>query len=304
MNVFSYELDLLPQSVWHFFSATAEAKSNFVFLQEIGHFFTQKKYFTTRQGLDSFLVKITISGGGILEYNGHTEKVGVGHFFWIDCMESQHYYTDPNIGNWEVLWVHFSGATARGYYEAFCKAQIGCPVKKVPEGSPMQNLLETLINRVASGDSHESANQNLFDADIQISGILTQFMASCCSTKESAGELPASIPPIVQEIRSFLAANYDQKITLEFLANKYNLDPFYLQKQFKRHIGQSPSQYVIYLRMTHAKILMRTTGKQINEIAASVGIDNVSLFTRQFKKLEGVAPLQYRKNWSALWIDH
>ena len=297
MKVFSFELDLLPQSVWHFFSATPEAKNNLVFLQEIGHYFTQEKYFTTRQGLESFLVAVSVSGGGILEYNDHTIKVGVGQFFWIDCMERQHYHTDPDIGHWEVMWVHFNGITARAYYKAYRESQNGIPVKTIPDGSPIQSILETLIARIASGE-YKGLLRYGINEDIHISSVLTQLMVACCSPIESYEGRPTYIPPIIQSIRGFLNENFDRKITLENLASKYNLDPFYLQKQFKRYIGRSPSQYVIYLRMTQAKIMMRTTNRSINEIAAIVGIDNTSLFIRQFRKHEGKNPLQYRKDWS------
>ena len=60
----------------------------------------------------------------------------------------------------------------------------------------------------------------------------------------------------------------------------------HLQKQFKRYVGQSPTDYLICQRMLHAKELMRTTRKPIGEIAAMVGVTNLGYFTRQFKKQE------------------
>ena len=296
MNILTYELDLLPASSWHFFDATPTTKDHFVYLQEIGHFFAQKKYFTTRQGLDSFLVKLTLSGAGILEYEGHIQQVAQGHFFWIDCMQHQHYYTDPAVGHWDMIWVHFRGATARAYYEAFRKLNGDMPVGKLPEGSPMYTLHEMLLSRVSISDEYAFLEQNLFKTDIWASAILTQLMVSCISVTGSSNE-PVSIPAVVQEIRKYLAAHFDQKITLEHLAKIFNLDPFYLQKLFKRYIGQSPSQYIIYLRMAQAKLLMRTTASSISEIAYAVGIDNISHFTRQFKKFESMTPVQYRKIW-------
>jgi AraC-like DNA-binding protein len=103
---------------------------------------------------------------------------------------------------------------------------------------------------------------------------------------------------MIRDIRSYLTAHYNEKITLERLAARFNLDPYYLQKLFKRHIGQSPLEYIIYLRMTRARSLLRTSAMSISEVAYTVGIDNISHFARQFKKLEGVSPGQYRKFWS------
>lgn len=292
MNIISYELDFLPKSIWHHIDATAEAKANIVYLQEVGYFFTGENYYTKRQGLDSFLVKVVVSGGGILEYGGHTERVNAGQFFWIDCMNYQHYYTDPKEGHWDVIWVHFSGSPSRAYYEAFRKLSGGSAVGKLPAGSPVYKILDVLLNRFPSTEE----KQNFFEADLHNSGILTQLMIACVSAVGSGGE-SVHMPTGVQDIRKFLDANYDQKITLEDLSNKFNLDPYYLQKLFKRYTGQSPTQYIIHLRMARAKTLLRSTTQSVSEIAYAVGIDNVSHFTRQFKKSEGMSPVQYRKFW-------
>ena len=91
--------------------------------------------------------------------------------------------------------------------------------------------------------------------------------------------------------------NFRENITLEDLGKQFNLNPFYLQKQFKRFVGQTPSEYVIYLRMTHAKELLRNSRKTIGEIAAEVGIENLGYFSRLFKKQEGMSPRDYSKLW-------
>ena len=296
MQVFSYELDLAPNSIWNTIAATATAKAHFIYLQEVGYFFAGKKYYTTREGLDSFLIKLTVSGGGILEYGGNKEQIGPGHFYWIDCLNWQNYYTDPAIGHWDVIWVHFRGATARAYYDTFRKLGGGAVVGKLPRDASMYTLLETILNRTLTPEHPFSAEQNLLAFDVQTSGLLTQLLMACISAAGNQGKFQ-HIPPMVCDIRSYLTARYNEKITLEQLAAQFNLDPYYLQKLFKRHIGQSPMEYIIYLRMTRAKSLIRTSTMSISEIAYTVGIDNLGHFTRQFKKQEGMTPGQYRKVW-------
>ena len=297
MQIFSYELDFAPNSIWNTIATTAAAKANFIYLQEVGYFFAGKKYYTTRQGLDSFLIKLTVSGGGVLEYGGQREQVGPGHFYWIDCQNLQNYYTDPEIGHWDVIWVHFNGATARAYYDTFRKLRGGgSVVGALAPNSTMQPLLETLLERTLAPEYPFSAEQNLFAFDVQTSGLLTQLIMECISAAGISSKSP-HIPSLVRDIRSFLTGRYNEKITLEHLSARFNLDPYYLQKLFKKYIGQSPMEYIIYLRMTRAKSLIRTSALSISEIAYTVGIDNISHFTRQFKKQEGMTPGQYRKFW-------
>ena len=296
MRYFSYELDISPNSIWNFITTTPLAKENFLYLQEAGHFFARPKYYTTREGLDSFLIKLTVSGQGILEYDGQTDPIGPGHFYFIDCMKPQKYYTDPTIGHWDVIWIHFNGPTARAYYETFLKLGKGAATGRLSESSPMYTLLGSLLNRSATPDYPFDTEQNLFEFDVHTSGILNQVLMECIFAAGISGQVH-HVPPMVRDIRSYLVANYNTKITLNHLASQFNLDPYYLQKLFKRFIGQSPMEYVIYLRMSKAKNLIRTSPMSISEIACAVGIDNISHFSRQFKKQEGVTPVEYRKNW-------
>ena len=57
-----YELDLAPESRWNILSSTAAAKNALLYAQEAGDFYAGKDYYTTRQGAESYLIKLTISG--------------------------------------------------------------------------------------------------------------------------------------------------------------------------------------------------------------------------------------------------
>ncbi len=289
MFYLDYFLDLEPQSVWNTVTATASAKSDLIYAQEIGNFYAGPRYFTTREGFPSYLLKLSISGAGILEYNGQKYSVPPGHFFWIDCTKRQHYYTDPDAGFWNVQWVHFKGANTKAYYEAFLSCNNGSPVSTRPLHLPIQELLNALLEADCSGE-----NQML--TDYYLSGILTQ-LASQAVLATASSHRSGDVPEIIQAIRSLLQTHYQEKVTLTDLGNRFNMNPYYLQKQFKRYIGQSPTEYQIFLRMSKAKELLRSTTLSVGEIAYQVGIENLGYFTRQFKQQEGMTPQEYRHLW-------
>ncbi len=292
MAYLDYFLDLSPESRWNMISPTVTAKSSMLYMQEAGNFFAGPKYFTTREGYDSFLVKYTISGCGLLEYGGKTWKAPAGHLYWVDCKRPTSYRTDPATGSWNVIWVHFWGSNARIYYDTFLKHNNSDPILALPEGSPIPHTLQALLSLDNSGN-HQ------LEADLRSASLLTQLVSECALTAMGSSVHDA-IPQIILDIQSYLQRNFEKSNSLEELGIRFNLNPFYLQKLFKRYIGQSPNEYCIHLRITHAKELLRTTHKSVSEIAYQVGIENLGYFTRSFKKHEGLTPQEYRQLWPLL----
>lgn len=54
-------------------------------MQELGNFYCGPGYYTTRENLPSYLIKLCLSGEGVLEYGDDIYRVQPGHIFWIDC---------------------------------------------------------------------------------------------------------------------------------------------------------------------------------------------------------------------------
>ena len=134
------------------------------------------------------------------------------------------------------------------------------------------------------------------ELDIRAATLLGRLLEECilCAAGSRRG---ADVPEVLRSVQLYLEENFRCKITLDGLGTLFSMNPCYLQKQFKRYFGQSPTEYLIYLRMTHAKELMRTTHMSIGEISEQCGIENISYFTRLFKAQEALTPQEYRKLW-------
>src|SRR5699024_7784419 len=99
-----------------------------------------------------------------------------------------------------------------------------------------------------------------------------------------------------EDIRTYIQKNYNQyHLSLEDVASVFNLSTPYLSKFIKEQFGKSFTHYVFGLRMEEVKKQLLETNKLIKEIIFDVGYRDVSNFTREFKKVEGVTPGQYRK---------
>ena len=98
-----------------------------------------------------------------------------------------------------------------------------------------------------------------------------------------------------RDMIAFVQRHYGEKVSLAMLAEEFHLSEKYVSWYFKEHFSISFMQYVLHLRMSKAKDMLRTTDAPITEVALSCGYPSVNLFIRNFKEVHGVTPLQYRK---------
>ena len=75
------------------------------------------------------------------------------------------------------------------------------------------------------------------------------------------------------------------------------INKFYLSKIFKETYGTTVNNYLISKRITRAKQLLRFTDMTVDEIGVAVGMGDANYFSRMFRKVEGISPREYRKQW-------
>ena len=101
----------------------------------------------------------------------------------------------------------------------------------------------------------------------------------------------------VADVKEFLDSHYNEKITLDGLATHFYINKYYLTKVFKEQYGQSITAYLLNIRITKAKQLLRFSEKSVEEIGMEVGLGAPHYFSQTFKSVEGVPPSVYRKQW-------
>ncbi|UTV27665.1 AraC family transcriptional regulator [Photobacterium atrarenae] len=93
----------------------------------------------------------------------------------------------------------------------------------------------------------------------------------------------------LHQLRDYLMAHLDQKISLETLARLCDLSPSQLLRQFKKATGMTPYAWLARLRLEHAMALLKA-GYSSTDVAYHVGFYDQAHFTRTFKQTFGVAP--------------
>ncbi len=107
---------------------------------------------------------------------------------------------------------------------------------------------------------------------------------------------PGEERPIVG-ITRYLQEHLAEEISLGVLAEEFHLSGQYISQLFKSEIGVNFLAYLTNIRMEKAKKLLLSTGLSIAEVSEQVGYGDYRVFTKVFKKAEGVTPSQYRRDF-------
>lgn len=129
---------------------------------------------------------------------------------------------------------------------------------------------------------------------IEVSSIEHMIAAHVAGRPKHAagGRLSAkALRRVVDHVEETLA----DPVTLDDMAAEACLSPFHFARLFRRSTGLSPHRYVLARKMEHAKNRLLTTNIPIAVVAASLGVDNLHHFRRQFRAQFGVQPSDLRR---------
>lgn len=101
------------------------------------------------------------------------------------------------------------------------------------------------------------------------------------------------LSPRMRNIMDYINEYYSQNLTLNSIAEAFSLHPVYLSRYFKQEMGVNLSNYINFIRIEKAKLLLSMGSYRINEIAYMVGFNNSQSFYSVFKKSVGCTPTLY-----------
>ena len=271
------------------YTPTPFARSSLIHLQETGTLTAQQPHTSSRKALSSFLFFVVISGSGTLEYDGITHHLHPGDCVFINCAKPYSHRTSADL--WTLRWVHFFGPSLVSIYEKYTERG-GLPVLHTTSNEPFLSLLEQLHKTAVSNDYIRDMRINE-----QLSRLLTLLMEQ--SWQPAGAARTSTKKQDLQQVREYLDNHLTEKITLDDLASRFYINKYYLTRTFHEQFGMPINVYISQQRVTRAKRLLRYSDLTIEQIAAQCGIFDPNYFSRMFKKIEGIAPAEYRKLWQS-----
>ena len=100
----------------------------------------------------------------------------------------------------------------------------------------------------------------------------------------------------IVDIMNYIQSHYAD-VTLDVLADSFNLSKPYLSKYIKEKSGMTFQDAVKKSRMKKACTMLKETNQTVESIAAYVGYENVEHFNRLFKKTYEMTPVQFRRKY-------
>lgn len=115
--------------------------------------------------------------------------------------------------------------------------------------------------------------------------------------KRISDEPEQSEERVINVITRYLQKHLSEEMSLSVLADEFHLNPQYISRLFKNEIGVNFLTYLTNIRMEKAKKLLLSTALSITDVAERAGYTDYRVFTKVFKKTEGVTPSQYRRDF-------
>jgi len=99
---------------------------------------------------------------------------------------------------------------------------------------------------------------------------------------------------LFERIQAWLDDNFQLDLSIESVAEEFNISPDYVSKLFRRRSGRGMHFYLTSVRMELARYLLESTDLSVSDIVRQCGFNNAAHFTKRFREFNGVPPISYR----------
>jgi AraC family transcriptional regulator of arabinose operon len=255
--------------------------TNHVVVTDCGYFPEAQSHGRTRNtALGQMVVMVCVKGRGWCETTAGRFEVETGQVVVLPPGFPHAYGADAD-NPWTLWWLHVAGPEL----PAFCanaSMTIEAPVRQPTNVYPLLTLFTEVVQRM----ERDATTPSLLAAAGAAWHLLTLLVADRTTSDTSAD--------VIDQAADHLRAHPSEHISVADLSAIARLSSSHFSALFKKRIGYSVLQYQTQVRMARAREMLDTTTLPIAMIAGSVGYQDAFYFTRQFHRIHGMTPRDYR----------
>ncbi|RZA02660.1 MAG: helix-turn-helix domain-containing protein [Sphingobacteriaceae bacterium] len=102
----------------------------------------------------------------------------------------------------------------------------------------------------------------------------------------------------IQKVQDYIEEHYEEKISIDGLANLVNVGRRTFERRFKEATTNSPIEYIQRVRIEAAKKFFEASRKNVTEVMYDVGYTDTKAFRDIFRKITGLTPIEYRNKFA------
>lgn len=257
-----------------------------LFVTDIGYYPQARHHFRERpSGSEQFILIYCVEGKGEIRLNETVFAVPADHFFMIPAGVPHAYRADEK-DPWSIYWIHFTGSKSAGWGR-FAGQITAIERGKNARINDRTDLFSEIFRNLDRGFSIETLEY--------VNLCLPHLLASFTHLNRFRLIREPGEKDIVGQSINFMLDRLAEKLKLDEIAAEIGLSASHFSRLFLNRTGHSPIDYFIQLKIQRACRLLDNSSKTIAEIAREMGFDDQFYFSRTFRKVMGMSPVEYRK---------
>jgi AraC-like DNA-binding protein len=249
---------------------------------------TQKHEVRRATGLAETVLILCQKGRGWFETPTSRGTVTAGEVLFLSERLPHSYGGDPD-DPWAIEWVHFSGTEGAAWLTTL-GVKPTQPVLRLRAEAAAKLTLAGVYGPLADG--YDVAR--LVAAAAALRGALAEMLRG-----QTRGEVSRSAHEAVRGSAEWMRQHLAQPAQLSDLARRAGLSVPHYAAMFRQVLGYAPIDYWLRLRVQRACEQLVTTDRRVAEVAESLGFNDPFYFARQFRRVMGASPREYRQQRQA-----
>lgn len=257
-----------------------------LYITDIGYYPNASFHFRKREnGCDQNILIFCVKGEGWFEVDGKHFTIQKNQYFILP-ESTPHAYGAAENNPWSIYWLHFAGEKAALFNQNNTTPQ-DIDFSSDPRYADRLLLFEEILHHLKNGystDDYEYASICLW----QLLGSF-QYLSKFRTVKRIKHR------NLIDTSISWMHDNLEKQLTLLQMADHVDLSESHFSLMFKRKTGVPPLVFFTRLKVQKACQLLDFSDKRIKEIAAELGYEDPYYFSRVFRQVMDISPIQYRK---------